>query len=259
MSLPPLIDTHCHLGWKSLEEDLPQVLAQARTAGILAMVDVGIDLASSRRALDRSHRHEGLHPTAGLHPCDCSGHEADFPEISDLCSENAVVAIGETGLDLYWKKIPLSTQRASLDKHLDLARRIGKPMIFHCRDAFPELLDQLQEWAPIHGVLHCFTGDSTQASKCLDLGLHLSFAGPLTYKNNEDLRMAAVHCPTDRLLVETDAPFLPPESHRGRRNEPAFVRCTFETLARIRVVEEGALSKSLLDNSRHLFGLAGTP
>ena len=255
---PPLIDTHCHLGWKSLEEDLQLVLAGARDAGVIEMVDVGIDLESSLRARERARLYEVLHPTAGLHPCDCARHEDDFEEIARLAEDDAVVAIGETGLDLYWKDIPLSTQRASLDKHLDLSRRSGKPIILHCRDAFDELLEQLQAWAPVHGALHCFTGDEAQARQCLDLGLHLSLAGPLSYKKNTGLREVAALCPDDRLLIETDAPFLPPQEKRGKRNEPAFVRFTFDTLAQVRNAEKESLSALLLANSRHLFGLAGT-
>lgn len=258
MTQDPLIDTHCHLGWKNLEEDLPQVLDQASTAGVCAMVDVGIDVESSRKALERSRQHPSLYPTAGLHPCNCADHETDFTEIERLCLEDEIVAIGETGLDLYWKEIPLATQRASLEKHLELARRTGKPLILHCRDAFDELLEQLQPWASIRGILHCFSGDQQQADRCLDLGLHLSFAGPLTYKKNDLLRAVAAKAPSDRILVETDAPFLPPQNRRGKRNEPAFVRFVFETLARVREIEEAKLSKILLDNSRHLFGLAGT-
>lgn len=253
-----LIDTHCHLGWDSLEADLERVLENASQAHVQAMVDVGIDVGSSQRALARSRVHEGLYPTAGLHPCNCGGQESDFAEIDRLCHLDEVVAVGETGLDLYWKDIPLATQRISLDKHLDLSRRTGKPLILHCRDAFDELLDQLRSWAPVHGILHCFSGDQAQADRCLELGLHLSFAGPLTYKKNEELRDVAARAPGDRILVETDAPFLPPQTRRGQRNEPAYVRFVFETLCLVRQTGEVQLAQELLANSRHLFGIVGT-
>ncbi|MEZ5989810.1 MAG: TatD family hydrolase [Planctomycetota bacterium] len=254
MDLPPLVDTHCHLGWDSLEGELDDVLARAREAGLVALVDVGIDLASSRRAVERARGRAALRPTAGLHPNDCADHARDMGAIAELCRAPEVVAVGETGLDLYRDRVPLEVQLASLGAHLALAEDCGKPIILHCRDAFAELVDFLRPRAPVRGILHCFTGGVADAEACLDLGLHLSFAGPLTYPRNDELREAARRAPAERLLVETDAPFLAPQQRRGKRNEPAFVRWTFERLCEVRGVEPAALGPTLLANTRYLFG-----
>jgi TatD DNase family protein len=262
-----LFDTHCHLGWKTLAADLPVVLERARQHGLRDIVDVGIDVKSSEAA--RTRRGQGaahglrLHPTAGLHPCDCAGHDEDFARIEELARDPHCVAIGETGLDLYWDSVPLEVQRRSLDRHLALGRELGKPVVLHCRDAFDELFEQLGAQAPVHGVLHCFTGSPEQAARCVELGLMVSFGGPLTYKSkkNEPIRAAARLLPTDRLLIETDAPFLPPQPWRGKTNEPSYVRATFDRLAQERgaetAQERSSLAEHLLQNSRNFFGLRG--
>lgn len=259
--MTPLFDTHCHLGQPSLMSELDAVLARAAAAGVRELVDVGIDVASSEAALERCARGEThglrLHATCGLHPCDCAGHEQDFGHIARLARDPRCAAIGETGLDLYWDSVPLSVQRASLDAHLALGRELGKPVVLHCRDAFAELFEQLADAAPVHGVLHCFTGGPAEAERCVELGLMVSFGGPLTYKSkkNDALREAATRVPAERLLVETDAPFLPPQPWRGKRNEPSYVRATFAFLAQLRAWDEAHASALLMDNARRFFGL----
>ncbi|PIE24350.1 MAG: hypothetical protein CSA62_03450 [Planctomycetota bacterium] len=258
---PALFDSHCHLGLDSLREDLENVLARARDGALQHIVDIGISVATSEQAQARglalSQSELQLHPSAGLHPCDCAEHQGQFSEIAELAAHERCVAIGETGLDLYWDSVPLAVQRASLDKHIELGRALGKPLVLHCRDAWEELFEQLAEQAPIHGVLHCFTGDRQEAERCLELGLMVSFGGPLTYKGrrNDPLREAAAAVPEDRLLIETDAPFLPPQPWRGKRNEPAYVRATFDKLCDLRGAEPGQLAERLMQNSLRFFGL----
>ncbi len=253
-SLPGAGDSHCHLGWPDLARDLEGVLRRAREAGLVFLVDVGIDLESSRRALERARVFEGLHPTAGLHPNDCLHWEAEFPGLEALCEEEEFCAVGETGLDLYRERIPLEVQRTSLEAHLRLAADRGRPVILHCRDAFRPLFETLEGFAPIRGVLHCFTGGPEEAEACLELGLHVSFAGPLGYPRNEALREAAALVPEDRLLAETDAPFLPPQPWRGRRNEPAYVTETIRVLAGVRKRPPEPLAALLRANAARLFG-----
>ncbi len=254
-------DSHCHLGRKNLLEDLDAVLAQARKAGVCGIMDVGIDLETSRAALDRTRPATKEQPQvtacAGLHPCDCRNYEASWPEIETLCRDDRCSGIGETGLDLYWDSVPLETQRASLDLHLGLSKSLGKPVVLHCRDAFSELIEQLKDHAPIHGVMHCFTGNQEQAEQFLAIGLFLSFAGPVTYPKNKDLREAARLVPEDRLLVETDAPFLPPQEYRGKRNEPAYVIRTIEVIAETRGTSPEALAQACSMNTRRHFGVDG--
>lgn len=241
---PRIIDSHCHLQAEQFTNDRDAVLASACAAGVEVVIDVGIDLGTSRSALELSRTHRRrqqpatrgprVHATAGLHPNECQNHERDWAELAALCADENIVAVGETGLDLYWDRVALATQLASLERHLDLAAQLGKPVVLHCRDAFPELFEYLAARAPVRGVLHCFTGDAGDARRCLDLGLHVSFAGPIGYPRNEALRAAARMVPRDRLLVETDAPYLPPQSRRGGRNEPAFVVETLAALAQCR-------------------------
>ncbi len=247
-------DTHCHLGWPEIEEDLERVLARAAAAGLVRLVDVAVDLASARAALARARSRAGLHPTAGLHPNDCAGFEEVWPELAALARAPEVCAIGETGLDFYRDRTAPDEQRRALEAHLALAVETGKPLVLHCRDAFEALFEALAPRAPIRGVLHCFTGGPDEARTALDLGLHVSFAGPLTYPKNEALRGAAALVPEDRLLVETDAPFLPPQGRRGRRNEPCYVQETLAVLAEVRGRDRVELGAICHRNAARLFG-----
>lgn len=253
--LPELFDSHCHLGWDSLSSELDQVLARARRAGVSRLIDVGIDIASSKAAIERCRKKDGIFPTAGLHPNDCSKHEEQFATVEELCSLDEVVAVGETGLDYFRDHVSAELQKSSLEKHLALAKRLDKAVILHCRDAFEALFDVLAAHAGIRGVLHCFTAGVEEARRGLDLGLHVSFAGPLTYPRNGELRKAAAFVPLDRLLIETDAPFLPPQKYRGKGNEPAYVRLTFDRLVLERGEESEEIAAAVCENAERLFGL----
>ncbi|MCB9890696.1 MAG: TatD family hydrolase [Planctomycetes bacterium] len=254
-----VVDTHCHLGYD--DEGLPpgDLVTRAQAVGVVALVDVGIDIATSRAALGRAHELPFVFASAGLHPNSCENWNDELDTIADLAADPSIVAIGETGLDLYWKHVALATQVASLEAHLELARRLDKPIILHCRDAFDELLPVLASHAPVRGVLHCFSGTVAHAKACLDLGLHVSFAGPLTYARNEALREAARFVPDDRVLVETDAPFLPPQSRRGKRNEPANVLEVQSRLAELRGRSTADMARICTRNAAQLFpGLAAS-
>lgn len=252
-----LFDTHCHLGFGDRgDAEIDAVRARAKREGVVGLVDVGIDVASSRACVARASSTPEIYASAGLHPNSCAAHEDEMPTIRALVEDPACSAVGESGLDLYWKEVPLDVQRASLLAHVELSRSSGKPLIVHCRDAFPELFATLQAVAPVHGILHCFSGGPSEAERCLDLGLRLSFAGPLTYPRNNDLRRAAAMAPAERILLETDAPFLPPQSRRGKRNEPAAVREVAACLARVRGTTLGDIAETCTQNSFDQFGLA---
>lgn len=223
------------------------------------MLDVGIDVTSSRDAVDRAANRDGVFASAGLHPNDCAEHATQLPEIEALARGDGTVAVGETGLDLYWDRVPLPVQIESLEHHLGLAAEIGKPVILHCRDAFGELFEVLTGHAPVHGVLHCFTAGIEEARRCLELGLMVSFAGPVTYPKNDMLREAAAFVPADRLLVETDAPFLPPQSRRGERNEPALIVETVRGVARARGIEFEEAAALTWGNACDLFASGPAP
>ncbi len=251
-----IFDSHAHIGWEKDPQKQEQLIQRAAEYGVGRILDVGIDLASSRAARERARTHEGLFASAGLHPNDCSVFDEEWPELEALGQSEDVVAIGETGLDFYWDEVPEQQQIRSLEAHLDLGKRTGKPVILHCRDAFSRLLDVLASWAPVHGILHCFTAGPQEVAPCLDLGLYVSFAGPLTYKKNQALREAAAMVPDARLLTETDAPFLPPQGKRGRRNEPSFLPLTIARMAELRGTSFEACAQLCAANAERIFGLS---
>ena len=245
-------DTHCHLG---LDGKVAPAVEHARAvaAHVTGMLVVGIDAATSRAARDLAHL-PGVRWSAGLHPNDSSRFDAEWAELVALAKTPGCAAIGETGLDTFRDRTPLAQQERSLRAHLQLARERDLPVIFHCRDAFAPLLAVLRSEPPVRGVMHCFSGGVDEARQSLDLGLSLSFAGPLTYPKNDALRAAAAFAPADRIVVETDAPFLPPQRRRGQRNEPAFVVETLTTLATVRGISLEQAAAVTFANATMLFG-----
>lgn len=246
-------DTHCHLGLDD-QGDPQQEHARAVAAGVTDFVLVGIDRATSAAARDLARSLPGARWSAGLHPNDARAFEAEWPAIAELASERDCAAIGETGLDFYRDRATPQEQERSLHAHLDLARQLTLPVIFHCRDAMDALLSLLERRAPVVGVMHCFSGTKDDAARAVALGLHVSFAAPLTYPKNVALREAAAVVPDDRLLVETDAPFLPPQGRRGQRNEPAFVLETLRALAQARGCDVAHCAAITHRNATTLFG-----
>ncbi|MBM3972818.1 MAG: TatD family deoxyribonuclease [Planctomycetes bacterium] len=246
-----VFDTHCHLGLdgKATPDDEH---ARAVAAGVTGMLVVGIDAATSAAARSLA-RLPGVRWSAGLHPNDASRFAAEWPAIAELARDPTCCAIGETGMDCFRDRTPLDRQEQSLRAHLQLAREFGLPVIFHCRDAFAPLFAVLRGEPLVRGVMHCFSGGVDEARQALDLGLSLSFAGPLTYPKNEALRAAAAFAPADRVLVETDAPFLPPQKRRGQRNEPAYVVETLATLAAVRGIALADAAAQTFANACALF------
>jgi TatD DNase family protein len=257
-----VFDTHCHLALEDGASDAEAWLERARAAGVARILDVGIDLATSRRARERSQRHGPLRGgvsvqwTAGLHPNESGALAEQWEELVALISDPSCAAIGETGLDLYRDRAPLARQIESFERHLDLARALDRPVVIHCRDAFAQVFAVVRGFPGVRGVLHCFTGDTGDARAALELGLFVSFAGPLTYPRSDPLRAAARFVPADRCLVETDAPFLPPQAHRGKQNEPAWVVLTLARLAEERGVAFSEMAEATSRNGGYLFGPA---
>jgi TatD DNase family protein len=254
------IDTHAHLDAEQLAGDLPDVLARALAAGVVRMVAVGICLASSHACRDLARRYPFLAASAGIHPNSAvEARPSDWDHILELARDPQVAGIGETGLDRHWDTTPFPLQEEYFARHLTLSRQTGKPIIIHCREADADVLGMLrQEYerhGPIRGVLHSFVGSQAMADEGLAMGLHLSFAGMLTYKNAAEVRAVAARVPLDRLLVETDCPYLAPVPHRGRRNEPAYVVATGTRLAEERGMPVEELAEATTRNARRLFGL----
>lgn len=256
------IDTHAHLSDRRLRDDLESVLERARAAGVVRIVSASTTLNDSRLTLGLAERFPAMiAPAVGIHCNDAA--EAgpdDWAHIVELAARPDVVAIGETGLDRYWDRTPFPLQQDYFQRHLDLARDLGRPVIIHCRDCYPDIIEQLgRQGRPISGVLHSFTGTWDDAEALLALGLHLSFAGMVTFTSRalDALREVASRAPADRLLVETDSPYLSPHPFRGKPNEPARVALTGRVVAEARGLDAARLAALTTANARRLFGLAG--
>jgi len=254
-----LFDTHAHLHFPDLAEDLDAVLDRARAAGVVGMVTIGTDRETNPAAVALAERLAHVHATVGIHPHDAAdATEADFEALERLARESGkVVALGEMGLDFFRNLSPRDVQERVLRRQLVMARRLDKPVVIHCRDAHPATLAILAEErvGETGGVMHCFSGDVENAKRCLDLGLVISLAGPVTYRNARALPDVARFVPLDRLVVETDCPFLPPHPHRGQRNEPAWVAITAARVAELRGMTSEALGEATTENALRLFRL----
>ena len=259
MKAPFLVDTHAHLVDKRLSAELPAVLARAAAAGVVQVVSIATGAEDSRKILAMAREYPGVFAAVGIHPNDVA--EAapdDWSVIEELARESRVVAIGETGLDRYWKKTPFEDQQASFARHLRLAFDLFLPIVIHSRDCMGNIIDQLEGLGrPVKGVLHSFTGTWSEAERLVELGLSISFAGMLTFANKSlnPLRDAARQVPEDRLLLETDSPYLSPEPFRGKLNEPARVLETAKRLAEVRGVSLESIAERTTANARRLFGL----
>ncbi len=255
-----ILDAHCHLVDPRLYPDLDGALARAADAGVGTIVAVGaIDtIETDRLTVEIAERHPRVFAAVGVHPhnaVDCD--EPRITALAALARSPKVVAIGETGLDFHYMHSPADAQECALRRHLELARALDRPVMIHCRDAERRLCEIVRETGlpPAGGMIHCFTGDADAAREFVELGFYVSFSGILTFRKADALRAAARLVPEDRLLIETDAPYLAPEPYRGRSNEPAYVRRTFETMVALRGADASALAARLFDNATRLFRL----
>jgi TatD DNase family protein len=254
-------DTHCHLNLPEFVADLDQVVARAAAAGVGQMVVPGTDVAGSRRAVALAERYPEVFAAVGVHPNEAQtfGPE-DLAELRTLAAHPKVVAVGEIGIDLYWQTVPLQQQQQAFEAQLRLAADCGKPAIVHDRNAHAETFEILRAHRPPRGaVLHAFSGDLALAEAALAEGFYLGVDGPLTYKNSARLRQVFTAAPLERILIETDAPYLTPQAQRGRRNEPAFVRYVAEKLAEIRQAALEDAAQVTTANAARLFGPAAPP
>lgn len=254
------IDTHAHLDDEQFQHDLPAVLQRALAAGIRRIVTVATTVPSSGVCVGLAQRYPALAASVGIQPNHVSqAGPDDWSQITALATQDGVVALGETGLDRHWQDTPFAQQEDYFARHLQLARRLQLPVVIHCRKAEADVVRMLRDDydrnGPLRGVMHSFTGDASTAERCIAMGLYISFAGMVTFKNAQDLRAVAMSIPVDRLLVETDSPYLAPVPVRGRRNEPAFLVHTAACLAALRGVESTALAEQSSRNARQLFGL----
>ncbi|MBN1220213.1 MAG: TatD family hydrolase [Anaerolineae bacterium] len=255
-----LIDSHCHLNFNAFDEDRADVVQRAKAAGIVAFINPGTDLAGSRQIISLAEEIPELFAAVGVHPNDATSFdEATLAQLRELAGHSKVVAIGEIGLDYYWDKTPRPVQRRVFEQQLALAKEMGKPVIIHQRDSAADTMAVLRQWAadgPHPGlVLHSFSGDQAMAAEAIELGFYIGVSGPVTFKNARDLPGLVALLPPERILVETDAPFLSPHPFRGRRNEPAWVKLVAERIAELHNLSLAEMSRRLTENTRALFKL----
>ncbi|HLC05525.1 MAG TPA: TatD family hydrolase [Anaerolineales bacterium] len=257
-----LVDSHCHLTLPEFQGDFEEVLERAAEAGVTKLLVPGIDLESSRRAVSLSDRYPVIYAAVGVHPHAAStwGEETERALVELLRAEH-VVAIGEIGLDYFRNLSPPDAQRVAFQAQLRIAAESGLPVVIHNREAMPEILSITLEWAAglseslrgRAGVMHAFSSDTESASKAIQAGFYLGVAGPITYPNAHDRRDLAVRVPLNRLLIETDSPYLPPQPFRGKRNEPALVRIVAQALAEVRSISLEETARATSANAVTLF------
>lgn len=249
------IDTHAHLHLAQFDPDRDEVLARAGAAGVHRIIEIGFDLASSRAAVAMAEQYDHIYAVVGIQPnYPDDGDDQGLAEIGRLAAHPKVVAIGEIGLDYHWEKAPHDVQEQLFRAQLGLARELGLPVVIHSRDSQADTVRILRDAARGQaGVMHSFSGDWAYAEACLDVGFMLSFSGPVTFPKASDLHQVARHAPLERLLTETDCPYLAPHPYRGKRNEPAHVRLVAERIAELRNQEVVEVATAVWNNAEEIF------
>lgn len=259
-----IIDTHAHLGMSHFDRDRNEVIVRARKAGITAIINIGIDLESSKQAIKLARANTDIFAAVGFHPHEANSvTEADIKKLADLARQHRVVAIGEIGLDYYRNYSSREAQHKALEQQLDIAAGTGLPVIIHCRQSEKDMVAALRKWTSstrprndgIRGVIHCFSGSLETARQYLDMGFYISLGAYIGYPASGSSHYTIRILPLDRLLIETDSPFLPPQSHRGQRNEPSFLLTTLAVLAGIKEVHPEVIAKETTANARRVFRL----
>jgi len=251
-------DTHCHLDNRQLSSVVEDVVERAAVAGVSAMTAIGTDVLTSRRCVDIAGQFDQVHAAVGIHPTVCQDFSTDdWEAIVELAQHPQVVAIGETGLDLHWDTSTFDVQKQWFQRHIDLSFEKELPLVIHMRDCEPEIVEMLEQSAiggRIIGIMHSFTGSVESAQRCLALGMYISFAGMVTFKKSDELRAVAAAIPDDRLLIETDAPYLSPHPLRNKRpNEPSYLVHTAACLADVKGISPEALGMITTENARRVF------
>ncbi|MCY3702009.1 MAG: TatD family hydrolase [Rhodospirillales bacterium] len=258
-----LVDSHCHLDFPAFADDFPAMLERARAAGVRTLQTISTRLATVDAILDVASRDPDIWCSVGLHPHEAATEEDVSPDrIVALSDHPDVIGVGETGLDYYYEHSPRERQQESFRNHIEASRRTGLPLIVHARDADDDIVAVLREEyeaGPFPGLIHCFTAGPELARAALDIGFLISISGIVTFKKAENVHAAARDVPLDRLLVETDAPFLAPVPHRGKRCEPAFVARTAAAIAELRQIDPSRLAEATTDNFFRLFSKAKRP
>jgi TatD DNase family protein len=251
------VDTHAHLQWSSFEDDREQVIARAAEKGVTRIVNIGFDVKGSIKGVALAEKYEGLYATVGIHPHDANKLDIKSIEVlRGLCDNHKVVAIGEIGLDYFRNLSPRPVQKEAFEKQLDLAQELDLPVVVHDRDAHNDVLEVLSNFkGKIRGIMHCFSGNKEYAKQCIDLGFLISFAGPVTYTKAHDLHEVAHWIDVKNVLLETDCPFLAPQTMRGKRNEPSFLPLTAQRIAELKNMKIEDLARATTLNAEKFLDL----
>jgi TatD DNase family protein len=253
-----LFDSHAHLNAIQYEEDIVEVIQRAKDEKVTHIVVVGFDKETISKAMELTDQYDMIYAAVGWHPVDAIDMtEEDLKWIKKLAAHPKVVAIGEMGLDYYWDKSPKDIQKEVFRKQIQLAKEVKLPIIIHNRDATEDVVRILQEEnaSEVGGIMHCFTGSLEVAKQCMDMNFYISFGGPVTFKNAKKPKEVVKEIPMDRLLIETDCPYLTPHPFRGKRNEPSYVKYVAEQIAELRGVTLEEVATKTSDNARKLFGI----
>jgi TatD DNase family protein len=251
-----LFDTHAHMLDKRFDEDREQLIAQMPKDGVVGVIEVGCCMDVSARAAALAQEHDYIYAAVGVHPHDSEDVSGNYiSELEELAKHKKVIAIGEIGLDYYYDNSPRDVQRKVFEQQIVLAEKLGLPMIFHMRSSTADMLSILQEHKGIRGVMHCYSGSVETAMICLGLGLHISFTGSVTFKNARKVVDAAAAVPLNRIMAETDCPYLSPEPKRGRRNDPRNVEHVLAKLAEIKDVTFEQMCEINIENAKGLYGI----
>lgn len=253
-----LFDTHVHLNAEQFEEDLEGVIERAKSAGVSNVVVVGFDRPTILRAMELVEQYDFMYASVGWHPVDAIDmRDDDLKWIEELSGHPKVVAIGEMGLDYHWDKSLKDIQKEVFRKQIRLAKKVQLPIIIHNREATADIVEILEEEnaAEVGGVMHCFSGSAETAKKCVDMNFYISLGGPVTFKNAKKPKEVAAEIPLDRLLIETDCPYLAPHPHRGKRNEPSYVKLVAEQIAEIKSISLEEVEEATTRNAKKLFGI----
>ncbi len=253
-----LFDTHTHLNAYQFADDLPEVIDRALKEGVSRMVVVGFDRPTIEIAMDLIEKYDFLYASIGWHPVDAIDmKDEDLDWIEELAKHPKVVAIGETGLDYHWDKSPKDIQKEVFRKQIRLAKKLQLPLVIHNREATADVVEILKEEnaAEVGGIMHCFSGSPETALECVKMNFYISLGGPVTFKNAKKPKEVANAVPLDRLLIETDCPYLAPHPYRGKRNEPAYVKLVAEEIAALKGLSFEEVAKATTENAERLFGL----
>lgn len=253
-----LFDTHVHVNDDQFAEDIDEVIARAKACGVESMVVVGFDRKTITRALEIVDEYDFIYASVGWHPVDAIDMtEDDLVWLEEVCAHPKVVALGEMGLDYHWDKSPKDIQKDVFRKQIKLARKLKLPIIIHNRDATEDIMTILREEkaSEVGGIMHCFSGSPEIAKQCLDLNFYISLGGPVTFKNAKKPKEVAIQVPLDRLLIETDCPYLAPHPYRGKRNEPSYVKLVAQQIADLKGVDFEKVAHTTTANAKKLFGI----